>query len=244
VTDLSRFPRPNVAVDVAVLTVQPSPDPRRTPGNLAVLVQDRIDEPAGRALPGRFLRKNESLQESIRKTLHQKADLDVATARPQLLRVFDDPDRDPRAWTLSLAHYLVLPPEQLQRARGTLVPIDHDGWLVDHERLLFDHDVIVREAATTLRARYELDPDPEQILGRSFTLADLKQVHEAVLGEMVQRDTFRRRMAPRLTPDVDKDGKQATRIDGGRPARLWVGSSDEPTEDAIRRLRLPRATST
>src|SRR3954447_11581763 len=125
--DLTTYPRPNVAVDVAVLTVIASPDPRRVPGQLAVLVQERSDEPRGWALPGRFLRENQAVEDSIRQTLHQKAGLEVAAARPRLLRVFADPERDPRAWTVSLAHYLVLPPAQLGRVRGTLVPIDQDG---------------------------------------------------------------------------------------------------------------------
>lgn len=238
--DLTIYPRPNVAIDVAVLTVLPSEDPRRIPGRLAVLVQDRDDEPRGMALPGRFLREGESIEENIRFTLRQKAGLDISAAHPRLLRVFDSPDRDPRAWTLSIAHGLALPIAEARQARGTLVPVDSDGSLIDHGGLLFDHNTIVREAAAALRSRYELDPDPDGLLGRAFTLADLKQVHEAVLGAMIQRDTFRRRMSPRLTPAYGEDGRQETRIDGGRPARLWSGSTAELSADAERRLLLPR----
>src|SRR4051794_25334084 len=104
--DLTIYPRPNVAVDVAVLTVIPASDPRRQPGQLAVLVQERTDEPRGWALPGRFLREGETVADSIRATLRDKAGLNVDAARPCLLRVFDQPDRDPRGWTISLAHSL------------------------------------------------------------------------------------------------------------------------------------------
>lgn len=236
--DLKSYPRPNVAVDVAVLTVLTSPEPRL---RLAVLVQERAEDPSGRALPGRFLREGESIRENIRVALAEKAGLAIGDASPRLLRVFDSPGRDPRGWTLSLAHYLVLPSELADGANGTFVPIDGDGRLADQRSLLFDHDAIVREAAAGIRSRYELDPDPDRLLGHSFSLADLKRVHEAVLGEQLQRDTFRRRMAPRLTPDLGDDGRQRSRIDGGRPARLWIGDSGELTEDALRRLRLPRA---
>lgn len=240
-TDLTAYPRPNVAVDIAVLTVQASPDPRHVQGNLAVLVQDRCEEPRGQALPGRFLREGETIEDSIRTTLRLKAGLEVSASRPRLLEVFDSPDRDPRGWTLSLAHALVLSPAKLEHAHGQLVPIDAYGDLVEHPPLLFDHDAIVRQAATGLRSRYELDPDPDGLLGGTFTLADLKQAHESVLGKMVQRDTFRRRMSPRLRPALGDDGKQETRIDGGRPARLWAGTSSELTADTARRLMLPRA---
>jgi ADP-ribose pyrophosphatase YjhB (NUDIX family) len=194
-------------------------------------------------LPGRFLREGETVRDSIAATLQEKAHLDVTAGQPRLLRVFDSPDRDPRGWTLSLAHALVLPHELVTGASGTWVPIDRAGSLADGGHLLFDHDTIVREAASSVRTRYELDPDPDGLLARAYSLADLKRTHEAVLGEMLQRDTFRRRMAPRLTPDVGEDGRQATRIDGGRPARLWAGHSAELTVDQVRRLRLPRATS-
>jgi ADP-ribose pyrophosphatase YjhB (NUDIX family) len=239
--DLTAYPRPNVAVDVAVLTVIASAEPRRQPGQLAVLVQERLDEPRGRVLPGRFLREGETVRDSIEATLRDKAHLDVTAGQPRLLRVFDSPDRDPRGWTLSLAHALVLPPQLATAATGTWVPIDGAGSPADHKPLLFDHDTIVREAAASVRARYELDPDPDGLLTSAYSLADLKQVHEAVLGEMLQRDTFRRRMAPRLTPAVGEDGRHLTRVDGGRPARLWAGDSGEVTDDVARRLRLPRA---
>src|SRR4051794_29390669 len=106
--DLTTYPRPNVAVDVAVLTVISSLDPRSQPGELAVLVQERTDEPRGWALPGRFLREGETVRDSIEATLRDKAHVLVGSAHPRLLRVFDSPDRDPRGWTLSLAHALVL----------------------------------------------------------------------------------------------------------------------------------------
>lgn len=211
------------------------------PGSLAVLVQQRTDEPQGWALPGRFLREKETIADTIRFTLREKVGLEAGDVEPRLIQVFDSPERDPRAWTLSLAHALVLPPEQAERGRGRLAPIDAYGALVEFETLHFDHDEIVRTAAEGIRQRYELDPDPDRLLGRAFSLADLKRTHEAVLGEMLQRDTFRRRMAPRLMPALDEDGQQSTRIDGGRPARLWSGTTDQMTDDTTRRLRLPRA---
>ena len=238
--DLTRFPRPNVAVDVAVLTVLPSPTPKSTPGRLAVLVEERSAEPAGHVLPGRFLRQTETIADCVRTALRDKVGLDPGTAEPHLLRVFDTPGRDPRGWTLSLAHALVLPPGRLEGARGALVPVNLDGALRRGVRLLFDHEQIVREAAAEMRERYELSPDPDGVIDGPFTLADLKIAHEAVLGELLARDTFRRRMSPQLQAHLD-EGSQSTRTAGGRPARLWTAPrSHELTNEAKRRLALPR----
>lgn len=233
---LSTYPRPNVAVDVAVLSVSPSTDPKRTPGQLVVLVERRADPPRGTALPGRFLREGETVADCARIALREKAGIDIGAA-PRLLRVFDAPGRDPRAWTISLAHSLVLPPAYVEHAVGELVPVDLDGRLA-RRRLLFDHAEIVREAAAAIRERYELTPDPDGLLDGPFTLADLRNVHDAVLGARVRRDTFRRRMEPALVPHLERDGRPATRVDGGRPARLWT--VDRQRLETPERLRLPR----
>ncbi|NCD20790.1 MAG: NUDIX hydrolase, partial [Actinobacteria bacterium] len=93
------YPRPSVAVDVAVLTVVPgeelSPSRRWSePGILAVLVH-RL--PTGEwALPGTFLHEGERLADAVARALHDKLGLDGVT--PHQLRVFDDPTRDPRGW--------------------------------------------------------------------------------------------------------------------------------------------------
>jgi ADP-ribose pyrophosphatase YjhB (NUDIX family) len=225
VSDLSRYPHPNVAVDIAVLTVR---DER-----LAVLIQDRQTAPLGPALPGRFLRRGETVAKCVQTALREKVGLDPGRQETRLLRVFDDPERDERAWTISLAHYLVLPLERVQGAGGSLVPVD------DVSGLLFDHDAIVREAAQAMRRGYELGPDPDTLLTGPFTLSDLKAVHEAVLGAALQRDTFRRRMEPNLEPYMEHK-HQATRVDGGRPARLWASPKQVDILESNPRLRLPR----
>jgi 8-oxo-dGTP diphosphatase len=239
---LGDYPRPHVAVDVAVLTVLPSSDCRRGPGRLAVLVHDRNDTPRGPALPGRFLRQGETIADCVTTALREKTGLSDIDSTPRLLRLLDATGRDPRAWTLSLAHSVALPPRRVESAVGRFEAITTHGTLQARVRLLFDHDVIVAEAAADIRERYEHRPDPDGLLDHPFTLADLKQTHEAVLGERVRRDTFRRRMEPNLAPHLRSDGSQDERSDGGRPARLWV-TADDPkhTTQTQRRLQLPRA---
>ena len=68
-----------------------------------------------------------------------------------------------------------------------------------------------------MRADYADTPDPWRLLPGSFTLRDLQLLHEAILGEEVQRDAFRRRMEPLLQPTGEMtDGRR------GRPSRLFV----------------------
>src|SRR5512145_394787 len=141
---LDSFPHPNVAVDIAVLTVAPAADTLADVGRLSVLVLRRDEEPHG-VLPGRFIRDRRTIQETIREILELKLDLDPGDISPTLLKVFDDPHRDERAWTLSIAHAVTLPAGRVLGCAAEMVPIDLSGDLATGEKLGFDHNEIVRE---------------------------------------------------------------------------------------------------
>ena len=90
---LDSFPRPNVAVDIAVLTVvDAAADPRVDLGRLSVLVLRSGEQTPG-VLPGRFIRERRTIDETIREILELKLDLDPGDISPTLLKVFDDPHR-------------------------------------------------------------------------------------------------------------------------------------------------------
>jgi len=214
------YPRPSVAVDVAVLTVVPGEDlsPSRRwseQGTLAVLVHRR---PSGEwALPGTFLHEGERLADAVARALHDKLGLDGVT--PHQLRVFDDPTRDPRGWVLSVAHAVVIPHGRLTGMLGerddvTLRPRRTIGDAVAD--LAFDHQQIVAEAVDELRALYQDHPDPLGLLPQPFTLLQLRMLHETIIGEALQKDTFRRRMEPHLQPT-----ERIAEGTVGRPARLF-----------------------
>lgn len=254
--EFDNYPGPNVAVDIAVLTLDR--------GHLAVLVQNRPKAPRGKVLPGRFLREKETVAEGLRGAL-AKVGLDIGpinatldrnaggsptdATRAHLIGVFDEPGRDKRStWSMSLAHYLVLPPDRFNEVKGELVPVNPDGSI--ELELLFDHDAIVQKAADELRAQYELTPDPENLLDAGeITLPDLQEVHQQVLGEKVRTDTFRRRMEAMLTmvpdPNDPTGNRQKTRPSGergGPPTRVWqrISEAEGPLKDSHRLLRLPR----
>lgn len=234
-SNLDAFPRPGVTVDLAVLTVVDASD---AAPQLCLLVQDRT-APAGRSLPGGFMRERWTVARTIADVLERKVGISPETpVTPHLLRVFDDPARDDRSWVLSVAHSLSLPEGELPGARGDLVPVRPDGTLEREPSLLFDHDQIVAAAVTALRERYEIRqryvdvaPDPDGFLPDPFTLHQLRKVHEAVVGEELHKDNFARRMKPFLEP-VLRDGEPVL-SDGlrGRPAALWVRGDRESQEN-------------
>ena len=240
---LSAFRGPHVAVDVAVLTVVPHEASPTGRAQLTVLVDERESSPAGPVLPGRFLRQGQTVAQAVADALRIKAGLADLQVAPRLLRVFDDPGRDPRGWTLSLGHAVSVPFDQMESATGTLVHLDGRGVAQTGAALLFDHDVIVREAAEDIRARYELAPDPDALLEDGFTLAELRHLHEGVLGQPLRKDTFNRRMVDLLQPVREPDGSPTLRTRGGRPAQVYRRTpAPKGAPTAQRRLVLPRDT--
>lgn len=200
---LTDYPRPSVAVDTAVLTLDPE-------SGLVIL---EVRRPSGRgwALPGTFLHVGETLADAVGRSLREKAN--VHGLRPRQLRVFDDPRRDDRGWVLSVAHVQVVRPEQVtgRFPKATrLVSIDAPG------SLPYDHADIIDLAVADVRTRYLDKPDPDGVLSDEFTLRELRLAHEAIAGQPLQRDTFRRAMEPHLV------ATGITAVAGrGRPAELF-----------------------
>ncbi|MGV0718654.1 NUDIX domain-containing protein [Mycolicibacterium sp. XJ662] len=204
---LTDYPRPSVAVDTAVLTLD---------HDLGLVVLE-VRRPRGRgwALPGTFLHEGERLSDAVDRSLREKAN--VRGLHPRQLHVFDDPERDERGWVLSVAHVDVVRLERLSSRHADttrLVRVDAAG------RLPYDHADIIDRAVAHIRSAYRDRPDPYRLLGEEFTLRELRLAHEAVAGQALQRDTFRRAMQSRLvaTGAISVGGR-------GRPAERFRRSS-------------------
>ena len=197
---LADYPRPSVAVDTAVLTLTPRTNPARgaPPHQLSVLLVRRPEGTGGPqwALPGTFLHQGERLSDAVTRSLTEKAG--ITGGHPAQLAVFDDPDRDERGWVLSVAHLAVIPYAELVDVlladpnRVRLAPVSRPG------PLPYDHKAIVAAAVKELRRRYADRPDPDRLLGARFSIRELREVHEAITGKSLQKDTFRRAMELQL----------------------------------------------
>jgi 8-oxo-dGTP diphosphatase len=192
---LSDYPQPSVAVDTAVMTVHD--------GSLHVVL---VHNDSGWRLPGTFVHEGETLAQAVLRSLRNKAGIEGL--RPRQLHVFDQPDRDNRGWVMSVAHLVAAPEESLAGVELTGVDAA-DG-------LVYDHATIIQMAVDTLRADYRAAPDPERLLGSEFTLLELLRLHEAIAGDRLGKDTFRRHMLGQL---VETDAYQQGLI--GKPARIY-----------------------
>jgi len=133
-SDLAKFPRPSVAADVAVLSVVEIDLSHRL---VALAVRRGSGHASGTwALPGRMLREYETLDKTAHDAVRIK--LGIGKIKIEQLRVFDEPDRDPRGWVLSVAHIATVPTrvahDALTREDVAAIFIDADDFSLPHNQ--------------------------------------------------------------------------------------------------------------
>ena len=225
--DASRFERPSVAVDVALLSV--------AEGALWTVLLHRSEHPhRGRyALPGGFVGIREPLDAAAARVLSRKCGLDGVFL--EQLYTFGSPGRDPRTRVISVAHVALVDRARLLEASAGTDALIHarldvpwegeTGGPVEALRsdgttlpLAFDHAEILGMAVKRIRGKLDYAPIGFQLLPPRFTLLELQRVHETILARPTNKDSFRRRML--ASGQLEATGESQRDVDH-RPAELY-----------------------
>jgi 8-oxo-dGTP diphosphatase len=224
--DADAFPRPSVTVDVAALTAHD--------GHLWALMIKRRHHPFRDtwALPGGFVRIDESLDQAAERELAEETGLDNVYL--EQLYSFGDPQRDPRTRVITVAYYALVDWQRLLPLRSedqpTLFKVEVE-WsgetggpvnLLDGEgrrvELAFDHTDILGMAVKRIRGKLDYVPIGFQLLPTRFTLRQLQDIHETILDQPLNKDSFRRRML--ASGLLEATGEREDEVDH-RPAELY-----------------------
>lgn len=202
----------SLAVSTVVFALRPRPDS----GQLTVwlpLVR-RIREPYDGlwALPGGPLEDDEDLAASARASLDRTTGL--APRYLEQLYAFGNVDRSPGDRVVSIVYWALVRPDEDAQA----VDRDNVEWFVADEvqGLAFDHDLIVRYALDRLRAKITYSPIAHAFLTDEFTLAQLREVYEAVLDRELDPANFRRQVLAQGT--IEPTGRHRTGTSHRPPA--------------------------
>ena len=200
---------PIATVDAVVFTVDA--------GRLRVLLHKRPEAPhAGVwALPGGYIRPAEDSDTtaSITRILRDKTG--AAGFYLEQLATYSGAARDPRGWSLSVAHLALVPREKLHLSADRETSLTDVATLPN---LAFDHARIIAEALARLRGKGVYSTMPATLLGESFTLSELHAIYEAVLGTSINAASFRRKIQ---ALDVLEDTGEKTGGPSRRPAALY-----------------------
>jgi len=231
------YARPSVTVDLVILTVQDK--------DLKILLVHRSEHPfkGSWALPGGFVRVSDDRKD-------QGEDLDAAAAREleeetglsesrcgriflEQVRTFGKPGRDPRMRVISVAYYALV--------RPTLVPLVRAGgdvsrarWFGVEEvgangsangnhgsgRLAFDHDEILAAAVDRARADLDRTSIAFELVPETFTIQELRAVHEAIRGEPLDPGNFRKKFL-RMIDDGLIEPARGKRPTASKPASVY-----------------------
>ncbi len=180
------YPRPALTVDCVVFGLDE--------GDLKVLLIQRDLKPfEGRwALPGGFVRVEESLDAAARRELVEETGLkDIYLEQ---LYTFGAPGRDPRERVVSVAYYALVSLAEHKPQAAT--DARQAAWFSvdDAPNLAFDHGDILETALIRLRGKVRYEPVGFELLPAKFTLGQLQHLYEVVLEERLDKRNFRKKI--------------------------------------------------
>lgn len=162
-------------------------------GSLHVALLERDHDPfAGvLALPGGYIHPDQDAdaRDAASRVLRDKTG--IVSPYLEQFATFSGRGRDPRGWSLSIAYYALVPPAAIERAafpEVALAAIDRI------QGLPFDHPRIIEAAVERVRNKSSYSSLPVYLCGETFTLPQLQSVYEALLGEPVNKVSFRRKI--------------------------------------------------
>ena len=231
--DPDKYKKPAVTADIAVFTIDQD-------DQLDILLIKRGNYPykGCLALPGGFLDVDkESVDEAAMREL--KEETGVENAFLKQLYTFGDPGRDPRMHVVSVAYTALIPRDRLKfradddAADAALYQIKEmeNGLFFANaneihpvQDLAFDHEKIIRMALERIRNRIEYEDDAFELLPdkKSFTIHELKKIHECILSRKLNRGNFHTMFMRNYVSKgivIDKHEKRNGAI--GSPAGLY-----------------------
>lgn len=180
-----------------------------------IVVHRRTPSPyAGKmALPGVLQLAGERLSDAAARALAKTGIAANAILSRGLLIVFDEPRRDPRGYTLSIAQWAVIAPDSPINIQSQWVPIDKVP------ALAFDHNRIVRDCRPVLASRlWQNSAFTRGLTGPSFTVSTALHITAGLTGTMPDRGNLNRTLAKHRCL-TSRPG--SARDTGGRPGTVW-----------------------
>lgn len=177
------------------------------------------------ALPGGPLRPNEALEDSALRDLTLTTGL--APTHLEQLATFGGLTRSAGAEErqVTVVYWASLPPQEAAMGENDI----NVTWLraTDLPDLAFDHSDIVSHALDRLRNRIAEPTVAKAFLPETFTIAALREVHEAIIGDALDPANFRRHVLSSGQLEDTGERLEGTRH---RPPKLYRFASAKPSK--------------
>jgi ADP-ribose pyrophosphatase YjhB (NUDIX family) len=205
---------PNISVDCVILGFHDE--------QLKVLLL-KWKEWGSWCVPGGFVKRDESLEDSAKRTLEERTGLKNIFLKQ--FHAFSEPDREKNkkpiretgnseSWLMdrfiTIGYWALVEFSKVQ-PRPDWLSEECRWWDINTlPKLMYDHNVIVKKALEALRLSLNDHPVGYNLLGPKFTMPELQRLYETILGTPLDRRNFQKKM---LSLDVLE--KLAERKTGG-----------------------------
>jgi len=168
------------------------------------------------ALPGGFVRLDETLEESARRELQEETGIENVYL--EQLYTIGELERDPRERVVTVAYYALvkLSDHRVQAATDAR----NAAWFAvdDVPPLAFDHQKIFKMAHERLRGKVRYQPIGFELLPTKFTLRQIQHLYEVVLDRPLDKRNFRKKI---LSMDILVELDEVEADVAHRAARLY-----------------------
>lgn len=226
-------------------TIQTSVDPvifTVFDGKLHILVVKRNIDPYNGcwSLPGGLIDTAQDVNLLAAAVRKLKEKTNITAPYLEQVETAGSASRDPRGWSLTVVYFALIPrPDVILAATHGASDVRwedvvHDGVATP---LAFDHEKLVKLALDRLRAKVSYTSVAAHLLPEPFTLLDLQNIHEIILGRKVEKKTLMRRyIGSGLLLETD-----GTRHEGRmRPAQLYRLKERDKIHYFVRSMEGPR----
>lgn len=181
-----QYPHPAVTVDCIIFGFDGQ--------NLKVMLVQRKSEPFAKmwALPGAFVDETESLESCAERVLLKECN--ISGVYLEQLFTFGSPSRDPRERVISVAYMGLVKTADFELIAGNDELQIEWRDVEEIPDLAFDHQQILRTAIDRIRGKIRYQPIGFELMNPKFTLPQLQQLYEAILGQSLDRRNFRKKL--------------------------------------------------
>ncbi len=162
------------------------------------------------SLPGGFVGEKETFEETLRRVLLDKTGL--ADIYSEQLYTFGGVERDPRMRIVSCAYISLVDINRTSITGAEWFAVED----IRNMELAFDHNRMIEEALKRLSGKINYTDIVFHMMPPEFTISELQEVYELILGKKLLPAAFRRTISEKL-----EDTGKMTSNAGHRPSRIF-----------------------
>jgi len=143
-------------------------------------------------LPGGWIKESESIDAAAHRLLAELTGLDNIYL--EQLKAFGDTNRFPLGRVITIGYNALIKREDYDVKAGFTASDAKWYKIADVPKLIYDHNEILQYSLSNLRNRVRQAPIGFNLLPEKFTLFELMQLYEEILGVEMDKSNFRRKV--------------------------------------------------